>query len=130
MTYLIDTHVLLWAVSEPERLSREVADVLSTDPGVVVSDVSLWELSIKAGIGKLTLLGGQTAGWWFEEHCTRLRLQSLSITRHHLAHVQFLPTHHRDPFDRLLIAQAVVEGHTLITADSTFDAYDVRVLRA
>ena len=124
--YLLDTHALLWWVADDPRLSASTRQVISTASRVVASDASLWEMAVKCSIGKLAL--DPTAGDWFERHTTASRFAALAITRRHLSDVQQLPMHHRDPFDRLLIAQARAEDLTLITVDAAFADYDVETL--
>jgi PIN domain nuclease of toxin-antitoxin system len=126
MDYLLDTHALLWWVSDDARLSATAREAISTAGRVLASDVSLWELAVKSSVGKLTL--EPTAGEWFERHTIASRFAELSITRRHLGEVETLPLHHRDPFDRLLIAQARIEHLTLISSDSAFADYDVRTM--
>ncbi len=125
MRLLLDSQVVLWSLECPERLSEEVVAAI-TDPlnSVDVSVASLWELAIKQSIGKLKVDGD------LREH---LRLQSFSelpVLGEHAVAVRDLPAHHRDPFDRLLIAQACCEGLTIITADRAFAAYDVPIMPA
>lgn len=124
--FLLDTHALLWWVNDDDRLDARAREVIATAERVVVSDVSLWELIIKCGVGKLTL--NPDAGKWFERHTAASRFAELAISRAHLRGVQTLPMHHRDPFDRLLIAQAAVENLTLISNDASFAQYDINVL--
>jgi PIN domain nuclease of toxin-antitoxin system len=119
MRFLLDTHALLWALAEPRRLPPRVATALR-DPAneVVVSAVSTWEITIKAALKKLdadvdeVVKGLRTAG--FDE---------LVVTLDHTVRLRDLPAHHRDPFDRLLVAQALVEGLTLVTHDPAFAEY-------
>lgn len=115
---LLDTHTFLWWDSAPERLSATVL-ALCRDPSVVLylSLVSLWEIQIKSSLGKLPLpfplaeiLSGQQAAG----------LQILPITPAHIFALDSLPLHHKDPFDRLLIAQALAEGLALASLDSQF----------
>ena len=124
--FLLDTHALLWWVNDDDRLDARAREVIATAERVVVSDVSLWELIIKCGDGKLTL--NPDAGKWFERHTAASRFGELAISRAHLRGVQTLPMHHRDPFDRLLIAQAAAENLTLISNDASFAQYDINVL--
>jgi PIN domain nuclease of toxin-antitoxin system len=123
---LLDTHAFLWWVSADERLSPNARDAISSAEHVVVSDVSLWELTVKVSIGKLRL--DPSAAEWFEHHTNRSRFRELSITRRHLADVALLPLLHRDPFDRLLIAQARVENLALVSSDAEIAKYDIRTL--
>lgn len=125
-SYLLDTHALLWWVDDDPRLDAHVRTTIATAERVTVSDVTLWEVIIKCGVGKLTL--DPDAGKWFERHTTASRFGELAISRAHLRAVQALPMHHRDPFDRLLIAQATVENLTLISNDASFARYDIDVV--
>ena len=123
---LLDTHTFLWWDGAPARLSATIL-ALCSDPSVVLylSLVSLWEIQIKSSLGKLPLAlplaeilrDQQAAG-----------LQLLPITPAHIFALDALPPHHRDPFDRLLIAQALAEDLTLASADSLFAPYAVPVL--
>lgn len=124
-SYLLDTHALLWWVDDDRRLSERTRDMIAGAERVIASDVSLWELIIKCGIGKLSL--EPDAGRWFDRHTAASRLGELAISRAHLREVQALPMHHRDPFDRLLVAQARVEDLTLISNDPRIADYDVTV---
>lgn len=125
-SYLLDTHALLWWVDNDSRLDPRVRDEIATAERVMVSNATLWELIIKCSVGKMTL--NPDAGKWFERHIAASRFGELAISRAHLRAVQALPMHHRDPFDRLLIAQATVEDLTLISNGSTFAQYDINVL--
>ncbi|MCY4452559.1 MAG: type II toxin-antitoxin system VapC family toxin [Immundisolibacterales bacterium] len=124
MRYLLDTHALLWARSAPERLSAEALSVLqSTGNTLYVSMASLWECAIKASIGKLDV----PIGFW------RIVSEDYEILGIELSHVEAcasLPMHHRDPFDRLLVAQAQLGGLVLVTRDPDIARYDVLVVRA
>lgn len=123
MKLLLDTHVLIWAVLEDAALPERFHAALS-DPAaeVHVSAVSVWEVAIKRALGKLAV-----AGDLFDQ-AVAAGCVALPITWHHARAVEALPSHHADPFDRLLIAQARVEGLTLLTADRAFAAYDVALI--
>lgn len=123
MKLLLDTHVFLWWALSPERLTPPVL-AACTDPTttLLLSAASIWEIQIKAGIGKLTLhqplaevVASQLANG----------LHLLPITLDHALRVGDLPLHHKDPFDRLLIAQALVEEAVLASADAAIAAYHV-----
>jgi PIN domain nuclease of toxin-antitoxin system len=121
---LADSHVVLWALSG-QRMSDDATDALSDPANVVrVSAASLWELNTKRAIGKLTFDGD------LAQEIRNVGFDELPLRWVHAERQLALPTHHRDPFDRMLIAQALVEGLTLVTRDRAFDAYDVPVLRA
>jgi len=120
---LLDTHAALWWLSGDERFGRSAADRLTDETNqVLLSAVVVWEVAIKRSLGKLeapqdlaaTLL---SAG-----------AQSLPVTLEHAAAVEELPWHHRDPFDRLLVAQASSEGATLVTHDDALRPYGVAVV--
>jgi PIN domain nuclease of toxin-antitoxin system len=118
---LLDTHLLLWAAGEPEKLSAE-ARALMEDPANILlfSAASLWEVTIKAALGR--------ADFQVDPHLLRRGLiendyEELSITSQHAVAVGGLPDLHRDPFDRLLVAQATMEGFLLLTHDPLVQAY-------
>ena len=122
--YLLDTHAFLWAVNGDRRLSPSVAALIRRpDNASYVSVASVWEISIKAGLGKLPGLNDPEA----LINDARLRLLDIDIA--HAQQVAHLPHHHRDPFDRMLIAQAQVEGLTLITDDWKIEQYNTPTLR-
>lgn len=125
MRLLLDTHALLWWLANDPRLSEESADAIA-DPAsdVLVSAASAWEIAIKQSMGKLEApsdLDRQMELNSFEE---------LPITIGHAYAAGTLPRHHDDPFDRMLVAQAIAEGLTLVSADPRVDAYGVRRLPA
>lgn len=126
MRYLLDTHILLWYLEGNPRLSGAIADVLfSSQHELFVSAASWWEISLKLSIGKLQL-ATPLAEMLVE--ASKRHLAWLPLTPLHLlqvARIPFPPNGHRDPFDRLLIAQAQVEGLTLLSQDAKFDAYAV-----
>lgn len=117
--YLLDTHAVLWAITEPTRLGTDAHRILA-DPAtdVAVSAVSPWELSIKHRSGKLDLPDGFFEAW--PATLQKLRFRDLAIDHRHAVLAGGLPWEHRDPFDRMLFAQALIEGRSLITADAVF----------
>ena len=126
MRILLDTHILLWYLEGNEQLSRSHRDrILNPGNEVFVSVASLWEIAIKTSIGKLKLTTSMT------DIFSQLRMQSVDILQMepgHILQVASLPLHHRDPFDRMLIAQAKVEFLSIITSDSEFGAYGVKLV--
>jgi PIN domain nuclease of toxin-antitoxin system len=125
---LLDTHVLLWSASEPEKLSATARAALEDGLNDVhVSPVTGWEIAIKQSIGKLDL--ARPAEQWVPDVIRRSGFEVAPVELAAALRVRALPWHHRDPFDRLLIAQALEEGFTLVTRDD-FSAYGVPVLRA
>ena len=123
MRLLVDTHVLIWAVLEDAALPVKFRAAL-TDPGaeVHVSAVSVWEVAIKRALGKLAVPAD------LFDQAAAAGCLALPVTWAHARAVEALPPHHADPFDRMLIAQARVEGLTLLTADRAFAAYDVALV--
>jgi PIN domain nuclease of toxin-antitoxin system len=122
---LLDTHVLLWALADPGRLS-ETSRAAIADPrhAVLVSAASGWEIEIKRALGKLTTPPD------LDEQLRSRRLLELPIRLRHTAALRTLPPLHRDPFDRMLVAQAIVEDLVLVTADAQVRAYPVRTMPA
>jgi PIN domain nuclease of toxin-antitoxin system len=127
MNLLLDTHVLLWLLREPQKLSGAARqEISSAGAGAAVSIVTLWEIAIKVSLNKLQL--PKPYHEIFPEYVLQSGLTLLPIEPEHLHSVVGLPWHHRDPFDRILVAQAVTEGRTLVTADSQLAAYGVPLL--
>ena len=125
MTLLLDTHTLLWLLLDDPQLSVEAKALIEdSNNRKLVSIVSCWEIAIKAGRGKLILAEPSHA--LLERELPRNNLELLPISLGHATAVEALPTHHKDPFDRLLIAQAIVEGIPIIGVDVAFDDYPVR----
>ena len=124
MRFLLDTHCWLWLQTEPERFSRSLEDVLA-DPSsdLYLSAASAWEIGIKHAAGRLAL--PEPPAVYVAESMRRSGATGLPITHIHVLAAAALPLHHRDPFDRVLVAQAQVEGLTLVTADAALQRYDV-----
>ena len=127
MKLLLDTHIFLWAVSDPARLSQPVLSVIKdTRNQVLVSIASAWEMSIKARTGKLTIRG--SASGFVQRQLARHGMELLGIELRHLERLEKLPLHHRDPFDRLLVAQCMEEGAVLVSVDPQLKRYDLRIM--
>lgn len=124
MTLLLDTHTLLWFVRDDPLLST-AAKALIEEPShkKFVSIATCWEISIKAGLGKLGLT--EPASVLLARELPRNNLVLLDIKLEHATAVETLPKHHRDPFDRLLIAQALSEAIPIVSVDAAFDPYGV-----
>lgn len=129
MNVLVDTHAWIWSLASPERLSAEARTVLSSRRNVVyLSAASAWELAIKAALGKIELPEPFEA--FVPSRMARLGITPLPVTHAHALRVSSLPPHHRDPFDRLLVAQAIVERLPILTADAAFERYGIELIRA
>ncbi|MGB6165139.1 MAG: type II toxin-antitoxin system VapC family toxin [Pseudonocardiaceae bacterium] len=124
MRLLLDTNVLIWWLAESPRLSAETREAITGELEVMVSAVSAFEIAAKAAAGKLRVPGDLAV------QITEQTMIELPVTVRHGLAVGQLPMHHRDPFDRLLIAQAGCEGLTIVTSDRVFAAYDVPTLPA
>ena len=120
MRVLLDTHVLVWVTHQSVRLGSARQLVADADDRLM-SAVSVWELAIKQRLGKLSV--GSDVRTWTRRVTRELVLDHLPVTAEHAAAVEHLPDVHRDPFDRLLVAQAVAEEAVLLTADDRLTAY-------
>jgi PIN domain nuclease of toxin-antitoxin system len=128
VAYLLDTHVALLALAAPEKLSSSIRSAVKRGPNVL-SVITYWEVVLKSAKGKLDV--GNPLAWW-RVALDDLNATSLPLRPDHIAEVHALPPIHQDPFDRALIAQAAVEGFTLVSADQAVGAYAgerVRILR-
>jgi PIN domain nuclease of toxin-antitoxin system len=126
---LLDTHVLLWAASAPEQLADETRRLLEDGShDVFVSVVSAWEIAIKQSLGKLEL--PKSAEQWLPEVVARMGFEVAEVGLDAALRVRALPWHHRDLFDRLLVAQAAEDGYTLVSRDETLAAYGVALVIA
>lgn len=119
MTPLLDTRILLWWLADDRRLSADVRGLITTAPIVVVSAASAWEIALKRALGKLRAPADLAAV------VARCGFSPLPITLQHAEAAGALPRHHHDPFDRMLIAQAEVEGLVIVTLDDRFRDYGV-----
>jgi len=121
---LLDTNVALWLLfGDRRRVSGAAVESLEDEANeIVLSAASVWEIAIKRSLGKLTVADGWAAALW------RLGFEPLPVTAFHAEAVERLPWHHRDPFDRLLVAQALVERLVLVSADPRLGAYGADVL--
>jgi PIN domain nuclease of toxin-antitoxin system len=126
MKYLLDTGIFLWSLDPFENLSDDAQKVLTSGQAVFLSAASAWEIVIKAALGKLNLPKAPSV--LIPEAMGKFGVQALAISYLHALAVSELPNHHKDPFDRLLVAQARSEGMTLMTADSMCAKYPVEVL--
>lgn len=126
MKLLLDTHILLWAAAQPEKLSESAQALLAdTQNALLFSPASLWEIAIKSGLGRA---GFQVNARVLLRGLLDNGYEELPITSKHTIEVEALPPIHKDPFDRILIAQATAEGIRLITADALVAQYPAPVL--
>ena len=127
MRVLIDTHIFIWYVQNSERLPSSITAIINNGRNdILLSIASVWEMAIKQSTGKLNL--GTPYASFIAEQMRLNSMELLPVRLEHLDLITTLPLHHRDPFDRLLIAQAIVEDILLISADSVFSLYPVRVM--
>lgn len=123
-SFLLDTHTFLWMASSPERIGEEARSrIEDTGCELLLSLASVWEMAIKSSLGKLELPA--PLGSFVGQQGEALRTRLLDIRLEHTLEVENLPFHHRDPFDRLLAAQASFEGLPILSADTSFDDYSV-----
>jgi PIN domain nuclease of toxin-antitoxin system len=126
---LLDTHCWLWAMCSPERINLKVRKILENpETELYLSAASVWEASIKQALGKLKV--PEPLDKYFATRMREERVYELAISVRHAARVGELPHHHRDPFDRILIAQAQCESLPIVTADPAFKKYDVKSIWA
>jgi PIN domain nuclease of toxin-antitoxin system len=123
MKLLLDTHILIWYLADNSKLPSTIRNLIrEPQHQVFVSVATVWEITIKKALGKLTSPDNLL------EVLVACRFEVLPITIFHALQVGTLPRHHDDPFDRMLIAQSVLEGLTLVTADSKIPAYGISIL--
>lgn len=127
MKLLLDTHAFIWWDSEPERLSPKVLELCQNQENTLLLSVaSVWEMQIKLQLGKLKL--ALPLPVLIESQKTTNNIQVLSIELEHVLALEKLPSHHKDPFDRLLIAQANVEEFVVVSNDPIFKKYPVKLI--
>jgi PIN domain nuclease of toxin-antitoxin system len=125
MILLLDTHALIWALMTPDRLSMAAREAIQDETNrIFVSVVSPWEMAIKESRGRLRCPDD------LEVRLEEMRCRLLPISVQHAAAIGSMPDHHRDPFDRMLIAQAQIEGLTIVTSDRQLQRYQVALLPA
>lgn len=119
--FLVDTHILIWAMDGDAKLPEQYRQIVADGSLTYVSIVSLWEIAIKTSIGKLEIQADLI------ETLREYNIEILPMTISHIEAIRTLPHHHRDPFDRMLIAQAMTENLTLLTVDRHFALYGVAI---
>jgi PIN domain nuclease of toxin-antitoxin system len=127
MKVLLDTHSFLWWITNDQRLSSHARSIISNgDNELLLSSASGWEIVAKARLGRIHLPGKPEA--FIAEQLSFNSIQSLPIYMSHALHVYNLPSHHRDPFDRMIIAQAQVEDLPILTMDPQIAKYEIKVI--
>lgn len=127
MRLLLDTHAFLWWITDDPRLSEKAREIMSDGKNqLFLSAASGWEIAIKAKLGKLKV--SDNLEHFIPEQVALNAIENLPIVLSHVLHVYTLPDYHRDPFDRLLISQAQLEGLPILTVDSQISQYPVEVL--
>ena len=125
--FLLDTHVLMWLIGDPKSLSKKAHDIIvDTDSELYCSLINFWEIAIKVSIGKLDMSENWQAV--YQQALVISDIKMVDIDPLAIEKVQHLPLYHRDPFDRMLLAQAMVNDLTFITADSKCHAYELNVV--
>jgi PIN domain nuclease of toxin-antitoxin system len=125
---LLDTNALLWWLADSERLGQHARTLIADPQRVVyVNAASAWEIAIKVGLGRLAVPAD--SGVWLPAQLLANRFTPLAIELRHALAVERLPRHHNDPFDRLLVAQAITEQLTIVTGDSQLERYAAPVIR-
>lgn len=124
MNLVLDTHAFLWIVSDDKKLSRKVKKLfLNKSNEIYLSAASIWEMAIKISLGRLTL--DEPLESFIETHAVGNNIKILDIRSKHLYKIENLPFHHRDPFDRIIIAQCMIENYSIAGSDKAFDSYPV-----
>jgi PIN domain nuclease of toxin-antitoxin system len=125
---LLDTQVFLWMAADPDRLGGARAEIEKPANDLLLSAASTWELAVKASIGRMSL--PEPVGSYVASRMRALAVDGVAVEHLHAAAVEDLPLHHRDPFDRLLVAQSRAFGATLVTADAAIAPYDIEIIWA
>ena len=126
MKALLDTHTFLWAIADDKRLSRRAQKIFTGPNDLWLSVASVWEILIKVKTGKLPL--PQPSGAYLVRKAAENRIEVLPIKLDHILRIESLEEHHRDPFDRVLIAQSIEEKLPLVTSDPHFERYPVELI--
>jgi len=126
MKAILDTHTFLWAIADDKRLSPQAKRVYAGPHDLWLSLASVWEILLKVQSGKLPL--PEPAGPYLVKKLGQNRIEVLPITLDHVLEIENLPLHHRDPFDRMLVAQSIHERMPLVTADPLFEKYPVEII--
>ena len=126
MRALLDTHTFLWAIADDKRLSRRAQKIFTGPSDLWLSVASFWEILIKVRTGKLPL--PEPSGPYLVKKAAENRIEVLPIKLDHVLRIESLEEHHRDPFDRILIAQSIEEKLPLVTSDPHFERYPIELI--
>lgn len=127
MRLLLDTHAFLWFIWNDPQLSPTARSLIEDPPNaLLLSAASAWEIAIKVSTSKLSV--GQDVDLFLRDQLTRNRIEILSFTLDHIGRVAQLPFHHKDPFDRMIVSQALTENIPLVSADAVLDGYVIQRL--
>ncbi len=123
MRYLLDTHYLIWAIVDSKKISKKIKDLISdTEQQIFASTISFWEIALKSSIGKIEIAGFQPED--IPGICTKIGFDIIELSAADSSSYHLLKaSHHKDPFDRMLIWQAIRNGYTLISADDQVNKY-------
>jgi len=125
LKFLLDTHTLVWWLANDATLSQTARKIIANPDNLIfISAASVWEIAIKKQIGKLNVPDN------LEAQIEQEDFQAIPINISHAAYIEKLPLHHKDPFDRIIIAQAICEKMKIITRDKKFDVYPVEVIKS
>jgi PIN domain nuclease of toxin-antitoxin system len=125
MKFIADTNALIWFITDSPRLSSTAKNLLeAAESERFLSIASIWEISIKAGLGRLSF--AKPIEEFLPDQIARNQFALLNISLSHALHVEKLPLHHRDPFDRMIVAQSFVENIPVLSSDEAFDAYGIQ----
>ena len=127
MRVLVDTHTFIWALQDDHRLPTKVKRILTSDTDeLVFSLVSLWEIAIKIKTGKLNTIGSSVA--YIRDEMNEYGMELLPIRYEHILQLESLPRNHGDPFDRLLVAQAISESLPILSGDRKLESYPAKLI--
>ena len=125
MKYLLDTHSFLWIITDDSKLSKKAQDIyLDSENDIFLSMASIWELAIKSSQGKISL--DKPLEEFVSEHVLGNNIEILEIKLPHVLRIEQLPFHHRDPFARLIISQAIEDSLPILGGDKAFDLYKIK----
>ena len=125
MKYLLDTNILIYTLCNPSKLSEKAKQIIISEKDLAVSIISFWEIAIKQGLGKLNLKSSIPE---IEKTCIERNIEILPVYSDEIENIKNLPNIHKDPFDRLIISQAIKRNSIIVTSDTTIPEYDVKTI--